>query len=128
MAITEVAGWSSHLNRKLKGTIVTKRRDLEKRYAAAAQLRTKKVDEIRGQLGILPDPDDEEAVKFIARWRETGKAPVPAQLKTKTQRLLREWHSIHMACIGIKDELEQLGNRRRITGAEPSLSIAGRRR
>jgi hypothetical protein len=107
---------------------VTERQDLKKRYAAAAKLRTKKVDEIRQQLGILPDAGDEEAVKFIARWRETGKVPIPAHLRTKTQRLLREWHSIHMACIGIKDELEQLGNRRRITGAEPSFSIARRRR
>jgi hypothetical protein len=39
---------------------------------AAAELRTKKVDEIRELLAVRPDPGDEEAVKFIALWRETG--------------------------------------------------------
>lgn len=98
-----------------------KRQDLSKKYAAAAELRTKKVDEIRELLAIPPDPGDEEAVKLIARWRETGQVSVPAQLKTKAQRLLREWHSIHMMCIEIQDELEQLGKtatQRRITAAE----------
>jgi len=37
-----------------------------------------------------PDPSDEEAVKFIAWWRETGQVSVPAQLKTKAQLLLRQ--------------------------------------
>jgi hypothetical protein len=107
-------------------TIVIKRQDLSKekdlteKYAAAAELRAKKVDEIRELLAIPPDPSDEEAVKLIARWRETGHVSVPAQLKIKTQRLLREWHSIHMVCIEIRDELEQLGktaSSHRITAA-----------
>jgi hypothetical protein len=95
------------LQRK-RGPIVTKRQDLKKRYTAAAKLRTKKVDEIRELLGIPPDPGDEEAVEFIGQWRETGRVSVPAQLKTKAQRLLREWHSIHMACVEIQDELARL--------------------
>jgi hypothetical protein len=97
---------------------VTKREDLEKKYAAAAELRTKKVDEIRELLAIPPDPADEQAVRFIARWRETGQISVPAELKTKAQQLLREWHSIHMACMEIQDEFEELGKQatpRRIT-------------
>lgn len=101
--------------------IVTKRQDLERKYAAAAELRTKKVDEIRELLAIPPDPDDEQAVEFIARWRETGEVSVPAQLLTKAQRLLREWHSIHKACMEIQNEFEQIdkkANTRRITAAE----------
>jgi hypothetical protein len=97
---------------------VTKREDLEKKYTAAAELRTKKVDEIRELLAIPPSPADEEAVKFIARWRETGEVCVPAELKAKAQRLLREWHSIHMACMEIQDEGEELGKEsapRRVT-------------
>jgi hypothetical protein len=109
-------------------TIVTKREGLKKKYAAAAMLRTKKVVEIRELLAIPLDPRDEEAVKFIAQWRETGRVSVPAQLKTKAERLLREWRSIHMACIEIEDELEQLGNQRRVTAAGPPLSILGRQR
>jgi hypothetical protein len=107
-------------------TIVTKREELKKKYAAAAELRTNKVGEIRELLATPPDPRDEQAVKFIAQWRETGRVSVPAQLKTKAERLLREWHSIHMACIEIQDELEQLGNQRRVTAPEPPLSILGR--
>jgi hypothetical protein len=97
---------------------VTKREDLEKKYAAAAELRTRKVDEIREMLAIPPSPADEEAVRFIAQWRETGQVFVAAELKTKAQQLLREWHSIHMACIEIQDEFEQLGKEaapRRVT-------------
>jgi hypothetical protein len=89
---------------------VAKRQDLLKRYAAAAELRSRKVDEIRELLAIRPDPSDEETVKFIAQWRETGQVSVPAQLETKAKRLLREWHSIHMVCIETQNELEQLGN------------------
>ena len=88
---------------------MTKRQDLLKRYAAAAELRSKKVDEIRELLAIPPNPGDEEAVKFIAQWRETGEVSVPAQLETKAQRLLREWHSIHLVCIETQNELGLLG-------------------
>jgi hypothetical protein len=66
---------------------VTKRQDLKRKYAAAAKLRTKKVDEIR----------------------ETGQVSVPRQLRTEAQRLLREWHSIHLASIEIQDELARFG-------------------
>jgi hypothetical protein len=107
---------------------VTERQDLKRKYAVAAELRTKKVGEIRKLLAIPPDPRDEDAVEFIARWRETGQVSVPAQLKTKAQRLLREWQSAHMACIKIQDELEQMGSKRRFTVAGPPLSIVGRRR
>ena len=61
-----------------------------KKYSAATKLRAKKVDEIRELLAMPPDPSDEEAVKFIAWWRETGQVSVPAQLKTKAQLLLRQ--------------------------------------
>jgi hypothetical protein len=104
---------------------VTKGQDLKTKYAAAAELRTRKVIEIRELLTIPPHLGDEEAVKFIAQWRETGQVSVPAQLKTKAQRLLRKWHGIHTACIEIQDELEQLD---RITATEPPLSIVGSRR
>jgi hypothetical protein len=100
---------------------VTKRQDLERKYAAAAGLRTKKVDEIRDLLAIPPEPGDQEAVKFIAQWRETGEVLVPTQLLNKAQRLLREWDSIHKACIEIQNEFEQLNKKaspRRITAAE----------
>jgi hypothetical protein len=105
----------------LRKVIVTKRQDLERKYAAAAELRTRKVDEIRELLAIPPHPGDEEAVEFIARWRETGEVSVPAQLLTKAQRLLREWHSMHKACIEIQNEFEQIdkkANLRQITAAE----------
>jgi hypothetical protein len=100
---------------------VTKRQDLERKYAAAAELRTRKVDEIRELLAIPPQPGDEEAVEFIARWRDTGEISAPAQLFAKAQHLLREWHSIHKACVEIQNELQQLGKKagpRRITAAE----------
>jgi hypothetical protein len=105
----------------LREVIVTKPQDLKRKYAAAAELRTRKVDEIRELLAIPPHPGDEEAVEFIARWRDTGEISVPAQLLTKAQRLLREWHSIHKACVEIQNEFEQLGkkaNPRRIAAAE----------
>jgi len=101
---------------------VTKREDLKRKYMAAAELRTKKVDEIRELLAIPPDPRDEKAVEFIAQWLETGRVSVPTGLKTKAQRLLREWQSIHTACVEIQYELDLLGE------AEPPLSIVGRRR
>jgi hypothetical protein len=122
MAVTEAAGRSSHLKRRERGhSIVTKRQDLKKKYATAAELRTEKVDKIRQLLAISPDPGDEEAVKFIAQWRETGQVPVSAQLKTKVRRLLHEWHSIHMTCIEIQNELDPLDKAatlRQITAAE----------
>ena len=88
---------------------MTKGQDLKRKYAAAAKLRTQKVDEIRELLTIPRDPGDEEAVKFIAQWRDTGEVSVPAQLETKAQRLLREWHSIHLVCIETQNELGLLG-------------------
>jgi len=100
---------------------VAKRDDLKRKYASAAALRTKKVDEIRELLAIPPDPSDEEAVEFIAQWLETGQVSVPAELKAKAQRLLREWQSIHMVCIEIQCELDRLGE------AEPPLSKEKRR-
>jgi len=99
------------------------------KYAAAADLRVKKVDEIRELLRIPLDPRDEEAVEFVAQWLETGRVSVPTELKTKAQRLLREWQSIHMACIEIQRELEQL--RENATARPPEeapLSIVGRQR
>ena len=102
--------------------IVTKRDDLRKKYAAAAALRTKKVDEIRELLAIPPDPSDEKAVEFVAQWLETGQISVPTKLRTKAQRLLREWQSIHIACIEIQTELDRLGE------GEPPLLMVGRRR
>jgi hypothetical protein len=109
--------------------IVTKRQDLRKKYAAAAELRTKKVDEIRELLAIPPDPADEKAVEFIARWRETGQVSVPAELKTKVLRLLHEWHSIHMLCVKLQVELERLGKKATpLPAAEPRLTIVRRRR
>jgi len=89
--------------------IVAKPDDLKKKYASAATLRTKKVDEIRELLAIPPDPNDEEAVEFIAQWLETGQVSVRAELKAKAQRLLREWQSIHMTCVEIQCELDRLG-------------------
>ena len=94
---------------------MTKREDLETKYKAAAELRTKKVDEIRELLAIPPDPRDEKAVEFIAQWLETGQV-------SEAQRLLREWQSIHTACVEIQYELDLLDE------AEPPLSIVGRRR
>jgi hypothetical protein len=105
----------------LREVIVTKRQGLKRKYAAAAELRTRKVDEIRELLAIPPHAGDEEAVEFIARWRDTGEISVPAQLLTKARRLLREWDSIHKACVEIQNEFEQLGkkaNPRRIAAAE----------
>lgn len=101
---------------------MTKLEDLKKKYAAAAELRMKKVDEIRELLAIPPDPRDERAVEFIAHWLETGQVSVPIELKTEAQRLLREWQSIHMACVEIQHELDQSGR------VEPPLSIGESRR
>jgi hypothetical protein len=97
MAVTDGSCRSSHLKQPERGQIVTEQEDLKKRYAAAAELRSKKVDEIRELLAIPPGPGDQEAVKLIAGWRETGQVCVPAEQKTKTQRLLREWQCIHIA-------------------------------
>ena len=101
--------------------IVTKRDDLKKKYAAAAALRMKKVDEIRELLAIPADPSDEQAVEFIAQWLETGQVSVPTQAKSKAQRLLREWQSIHITCVEIQCELDRLGE------AEPPLPVERRR-
>jgi hypothetical protein len=108
---------------------VTKREELKKKYAAAAKLRTKKVDEIRELLAIPASPDDEGAIKFIVHWRETGQVSVPAELKTRAQRLLDEWHNIHMACVEIQHEFERLGNEATPGhDAKPPLPMVGRRR
>ena len=56
------------------------RDDLKKKYAAAAELRMKKFDEIRKLLAIPPDPRNAEAVEFIAHWLETGQVCVPIEL------------------------------------------------
>jgi hypothetical protein len=108
----------------LREVIVTKRQELERKYAAAAELRIRKVDEIRELLAIPPHPGDEETVKFIARWRDTGEISVPAQLSTKAQRLLREWHSIHKACVEIQNEFEQSSAKARMKASPRRITAA----
>jgi len=75
---------------------LTKREDL-KRFSKVKELRLKKLDEIRRLLSISPDADDREVLGIIKWWRETGadETSVPAELKTKVDRLLSEFHTLN---------------------------------
>ena len=91
---------------------MTKWEDL-KNLSKVGERRLKKLDEIRELLSISPDADHREILGVVRWWRETGanEASVPAELKTKVDRLLCEYHSINDANSEIVDKLEALGKR-----------------
>ena len=57
---------------------MTRREDLRK-LSEVMDLRSKKLDEIRRFLSISPDADDQDALRIMKWWRETGagEASVP---------------------------------------------------
>jgi len=85
---------------------VTKCEDLKK-LGRVAELRSKKADEIRGLLSISSDADDQEVLRIIKWWQEigAGEASIPAELKTKVDRLFREFHDLSEANLEILDKL-----------------------
>jgi hypothetical protein len=86
---------------------MSKREEL-KTFSKVKELRLKKLDEIRRLLSISPNADDQEVLGIIKWWRETGagEASVPAELKTKVNRLLSEFHTLNEANLEVMDRLK----------------------
>jgi hypothetical protein len=86
---------------------MTRREDLRK-LSEVTDLRLKKLDEIREFLSISPDADDQDVLGVVKWWQKTacGDPSVPAELKTKADRLLCEFQSIDDAKLEILDKLE----------------------
>jgi hypothetical protein len=95
-------------------TSMMQREDL-KRLSKVAELRLKKLDEIRRLLSISPDADERDVLRMMKWWRKTGagEASVPVELKTRVDRLLCEFHSLNDANLEILETLEALGKRAR---------------
>jgi hypothetical protein len=91
---------------------MTRREDLRK-LSEMADLRLKKLDEIREFLSISPEATDQDVLGVIKWWQKTagGEPSVPAELKTKVDRLLCEFQSIYDANLEILARLEALGRR-----------------
>jgi hypothetical protein len=89
---------------------MTRRENLRK-LSEVAELRMKKLDEIREFLSISPDADDHD-VLGIMKWRQKTAASepsVPTELKARADQLCREFRSIDDANLQILDELEPSG-------------------
>jgi hypothetical protein len=91
-----------------------KREDLRK-LSELGELRSKKLDEIRVFLSISPETDDRAVLGMMKWWQETAadEPSVPVELKTKADRLFREFHDINNANQGILERLEGSGTRDR---------------
>jgi hypothetical protein len=89
------------------------RREYLRKLSEVAELRLKKLDEIREFLSISPDTDDQDVLGIMKWWEKTaaGEPSVPAELKTKVDRLFCEFHSINDTSLEIVDKLEALGRR-----------------
>ena len=93
---------------------MTRREDLRK-LSEVMDLRSKKLDEIRKFLSISPDVYDQDVLGMMKWWQETAadEPSVPIELKTKADRLFREFHDINNANQQILDRLEASGTRGR---------------
>ena len=85
---------------------MTRRQNLEKEWLVVAELRLERLEEIRELLSISPDADADEAVRIMKWWRETGDAPKSANLKSRGDRILREFHRLDEMKLEILNELE----------------------
>jgi hypothetical protein len=93
---------------------MTRREDLRK-LNGVMDLRSKKLDEIRKFLSISPDADDQDVLGMMKWWQETA-AEEPAvriELRTKADRLFREFDNINNANQQILDRLAGSGTRNR---------------
>ena len=93
---------------------MTRREDLRK-LSEVKDLRSEKLGEIRRFLSISPDADDRDVVGMMRWWQETAanEPSIPIELKTKVDRLFREFHDINNANRQILDSLEGSGTRGR---------------
>jgi hypothetical protein len=87
---------------------MTRRQDLKEEWLVVAELRAKKVGEIRELLSLSLNVDADEVLKIMKWWRETGDGSIPAKLKSHADRLVREFHSLNEASLEILDELEAI--------------------
>jgi hypothetical protein len=85
---------------------MTRRQDLKEKWLVFAELRLKKLEEIRELLSISFNADADEILRIMKWWRETGDGSIPAKLKSHADRLLREFHSLNEVSLEILDELE----------------------
>jgi hypothetical protein len=93
---------------------MTRREDLRK-LNGVMDLRSKKLDEIRKFLSISPDANDQDVLGMMKWWQETAaeEPSVPIDLKTKADRLFREFDNINNANQQILDRLAGSGTRNR---------------
>ena len=93
---------------------MTRREDLRE-LNGVMHLRSKKLDEIRKFLSISPDADDQDVLGIMKWWQETAaeEPSVPIELKTKADRLFREFDNINNANQQILDKLAGSGTRNR---------------
>jgi hypothetical protein len=89
---------------------MTRSGDLKK-LSEVMDLRSKKLDEIRKFLSISPDTDDRDVLGMMKWWQESaaGEPSVPIDLKTKADRLFRQFQDINNANQQILDKLEGKG-------------------
>jgi hypothetical protein len=93
---------------------MTRREDLRK-LSEVMDLRSKKLDEIRRFLSILPDADDQAVIGMMKWWQEiaAGEPSVPIELKNKADRLFPEFHDIDNTNQHILERLQGSGTRDR---------------
>jgi len=89
---------------------MTSAKDLRK-LSEVAELRLKKLDEIKDFLSISPDTDDRDVLGIVKWWQKTadGEPSVPTELKTKVNSLSGEFYSINDAGLEIVDKLKASG-------------------
>jgi hypothetical protein len=82
-----------------------------KKLSGVMDFRSKKLDEIRKFLSISPDTDDRDVLGMMKWWQESaaGEPSVPIDLKTKADRLFRQFQDINNANQQILDKLEGKG-------------------
>jgi len=91
---------------------MARREDLRK-LNGVMHLRSKKLGEISKFLSISPDADDQDVPGMMKWWQETAaeEPSVPIELKTKADRLFREFDNINNANQQILDRLAGSGTR-----------------
>jgi hypothetical protein len=89
------------------------RREGLRRINELAELRSKKLNEIREFLSVSPETDDRAVLGIIKWWQKTAacEPSFPPELKADANRLFDEFHSIEDANRQIPDKLEDLGKR-----------------
>jgi|SRR5438045_1577332 hypothetical protein len=87
---------------------MTRRQDLKEEWLGIAELRAQKLGEIRELLSISLNVDAEETLRIMKWWRETGDSSIPAKLKSRADRLVREFHRLNEASLETLDELRAI--------------------